>query len=171
MIENMKHLERLLQQHLSLIDNIIHRIEGFIQVNGRRPSILVAKLGYDGHNDEARVIASSFNDVGFDAGISPSFSTHFEVAKQAIDTDVYVIYVVILNDDAYKSLVGALIDCLREMNRKDIMITLGAVVRSEDHQALHDQEVQLIFGPGTRIAEAALKILDLIQKTFSSSSK
>ncbi|CAF3742120.1 unnamed protein product, partial [Rotaria sp. Silwood1] len=151
------------------LKQVTDRVEKFLKIDGRRPRILVAKVGQDGHDRGAKVIASAFSDLGFDVDIGPLFATPSEVALQAIDADVHVVGVSTLGA-GHKTLVPELIKKLNEMGRRDIVITVGGVIPPQDHQQLYDQGVKLIFGPGTRIPEAAIQILDHIEKTFTSST-
>ncbi|UJR25512.1 hypothetical protein I4U23_006858 [Adineta vaga] len=151
------------------LQQVSDRVEKFSKIDGRHPRILVAKVGQDGHDRGAKVIASAFSDLGFDVDIGPLFATPSEVALQAIDADVHVVGVSTLGA-GHKTLVPELIHKLEELGRRDIIVTVGGVVPPQDHQQLYDHGVKLIFGPGTRIPEAALQILDHIEKTFSSST-
>ncbi|CAF1219189.1 unnamed protein product [Rotaria sp. Silwood1] len=151
------------------LKQVTDRVEKFLKIDGRRPRILVAKVGQDGHDRGAKVIASAFSDLGFDVDIGPLFATPSEVALQAIDADVHVVGVSTLGA-GHKTLVPELIKKLNEMGRRDIVITVGGVIPPQDYQQLYDQGVKLIFGPGTRIPEAAIQILDHIEKTFTSST-
>lgn len=149
------------------LKTVIDRVEKFAKVDGRRPRILVAKVGQDGHDRGAKVIASAFSDLGFDVDIGPLFATPSEVALQAIDADVHVVGVSTLGA-GHKTLVPELIKKLKELGRSDIVVTVGGVIPPQDYQQLYDQGVKLIFGPGTRIPEAALQVLNHIESTFSS---
>lgn len=154
------------QKQKDELKHVIQRVEKFAKVEGRRPRILVAKLGQDGHDRGAKVIASAFSDVGFDVDIGPLFATPAEVSLQAIDADVHVVGVSTLGA-GHKTLVPELIEKLKELGRKDILVTVGGVIPPQDYQQLYDHGVKLIFGPGTRIPEAAIQILDQIESTFS----
>ncbi|CAF3749080.1 unnamed protein product [Adineta steineri] len=152
------------------LKQVTDRVEKFAKIDGRRPRILVAKVGQDGHDRGAKVIASAFSDLGFDVDIGPLFATPSEVALQAIDADVHIVGVSTLGA-GHKTLVPELIEKLKELGRSDIIVTVGGVIPPQDYQQLYDQGVKLIFGPGTRIPEAALQILDHVEKTFTSSNK
>ncbi|CAF1382878.1 unnamed protein product [Rotaria sordida] len=152
------------------LQQVIDRVEKFAKIDGRRPRILVAKIGQDGHDRGAKVIASAFSDLGFDVDIGPLFATPSEVALQAIDADVHIVGISTLGA-GHKTLVPELIKKLNELGRRDIVVTVGGVIPPQDHQQLYDQGVKLIFGPGTRIPEAAMQILDHIEKTFTSTNK
>ena len=131
----------------------------FAEWDGRRPRILVAKLGQDGHDRGAKIIATSFADVGFDVDIGPLFQTPEEVARQAAENDVHVIGISSLAG-AHKALVPELIQSLRTIGRADIAVIVGGVIPANDYQALYHEGVMGIFGPGTVIARAAQDILN-----------
>ena len=133
----------------------------FAQHEGRRPRILVAKLGQDGHDRGAKVIATSFADLGFDVDIGPLFQTPQEAARQAIENDVHILGVSSLAG-AHKSLVPKVIDALASFDRDDILVVVGGVIPPQDYQPLYDAGVAGVFGPGTVIAEAATQILELL---------
>jgi methylmalonyl-CoA mutase len=133
----------------------------FAKMRGRRPRILVAKMGQDGHDRGAKVVASSFADLGFDVDIGPLFQTPAEVAKQAMENDVHVIGVSSLAG-GHKTLVPELASALVEIGRPDIKIVSGGVIPPQDYEFLFDQGVIAIFGPGTAIADAAIDILQKI---------
>jgi methylmalonyl-CoA mutase len=134
---------------------------------GRRPRILVAKMGQDGHDRGAKVIASSFADLGFDVDVGPLFQTPDEVARQAIENDVHVLGVSSLAA-GHKTLIPDLIRELQEQGRPDILVVAGGVIPSQDYDFLYDAGVVGIFGPGTRIPEAASDILKLLIEAYSS---
>ncbi|CAG5072066.1 putative methylmalonyl-CoA mutase large subunit [Dyadobacter sp. CECT 9623] len=136
----------------------------FADIEGRRPRILVAKMGQDGHDRGAKVIATSFADLGFDVDIGPLFQTPQEVAQQAAENDVHVIGASSLAA-GHKTLIPELIDALKVIGRADIMVIAGGVIPPQDYQFLYDAGVKGIFGPGTIISVAAQKILtDLMQE-------
>ena len=130
----------------------------FAEWDGRRPRILVAKMGQDGHDRGAKVIATSFADLGFDVDIGPLFQTPEEVARQAAENDVHVIGISSLAG-AHKALVPALIQALQAIGRGDIAVIVGGVIPASDYQTLYNEGVIGIFGPGTVIARAAQDIL------------
>jgi methylmalonyl-CoA mutase len=134
---------------------------------GRRPRILVAKMGQDGHDRGAKVIASSFADLGFDVDVGPLFQTPDEVARQAIENDVHVLGVSSLAA-GHKTLIPELIRELNEQGRPDILVVAGGVIPTQDYDFLYDAGVVGIFGPGTRIPEAASDILKLLLEAYSS---
>ncbi len=135
----------------------------FAKMDGRRPRIMVAKMGQDGHDRGAKVIATSFADLGFDVDITPLFQTPEEVAKQAVENDVHVVGASSLAA-GHKTLVPKLIEELKKYGREDIMVIAGGVIPAQDYQYLYDAGVKGVFGPGTVISIAAQKILkDLME--------
>ena len=138
------------------------KVEQFLKTNGRRPRILVAKLGQDGHDRGAKVIATAFADLGFDVDIGPLFQTPEEAAKQAIENDVHILGVS-TQAAAHKTLVPMLIDCLKQENADNILVVCGGIIPDNDIPELESMGVGAVFGPGTNISKAALKVLDLIQ--------
>ena len=130
----------------------------FAQIEGRRPRILVAKMGQDGHDRGAKVIASGFSDLGFDVDLGPLFQTPQEVAEQAIENDVHLVGVSSLAA-GHKTLIPELISCLRQMGRSDIGVIAGGVIPSKDHEFLKEKGVIALFGPGTILSEAACELL------------
>ena len=139
------------------------RADAFADATGRRPRILVAKMGQDGHDRGAKVIATSFADLGFDVDIGPLFQTPEEAARQAVENDVHVLGVSSLAG-GHKTLVPQVIEALREYGRDDILVIVGGVIPHADYDFLYEQGVAGIFGPGTVIAEAALQILDVLME-------
>jgi len=130
----------------------------FVSYAGRRPRILVAKLGLDGHDRGARVIATAFADLGFDVDIGPLFQSPEEVARQAIENDVHVVGISSLAG-AHRTLVPELMKTLERAQRENIRVVVGGIIPNEDYPLLHESGVHAIFGPGTIIAEAAIAIL------------
>ena len=133
----------------------------FAQLEGRRPRIMVAKLGQDGHDRGAKVIASSFADLGFDVDIGPLFQTPKEAAMQAAENDVHILGISSLAA-GHKSLVPETLDALKAIGREDILVVVGGVIPPKDYDFLYDLGVAAIFGPGTKIARAAIAILQLL---------
>jgi methylmalonyl-CoA mutase len=150
-----------------VLERILARTAQFEQLEGRRPRLLVAKMGQDGHDRGAKVIATGFADMGFDVDVGPLFQTPEETARQAVENDVHVIGVSSLAA-GHMTLVPALQAALRELGRPDIMVVVGGVVPPGDHQALRDMGVAAIFGPGTVLAEAAHAVLDRLAVELSS---
>lgn len=137
------------------------KAEQFSKLEGRRPRIMVAKMGQDGHDRGAKVISTSFADIGFDVDIGPLFQTPKEAAKQAVENDVHVVGVSSLAA-GHKTLVPQIIAELERLGRGDIMVVAGGVIPQQDYDYLYDAGVFGIFGPGTKISTSAIKILDLL---------
>ena len=131
----------------------------FATEKGRRPRIMVAKMGQDGHDRGAKIVATSFADLGFDVDISPLFQTPEEVAKQAIENDVHILGISSLAA-GHKTLVPKIITALKEMGRSDILVIAGGVIPKQDYDFLYEAGVSGIFGPGTIIAKSAIAILE-----------
>ncbi|WP_372783521.1 cobalamin-dependent protein, partial [Litorivivens sp.] len=140
-------------------------IEAFSEKHGRRPRMLVCKMGQDGHDRGAKVIATAFADVGFDIDLSPMFSTPEEVAKQAIENDVHVVGVS-SQAAGHKTLVPALIEELKKQGAGDIIVVAGGVIPKQDYDFLTKAGVKGIFGPGTQIPKAARDVLDAINANY-----
>jgi len=140
------------------ISSATELVEKFAEADGRRPRILVAKMGQDGHDRGQKVIATAFADIGFDVDVGSLFSTPEEVARQAADNDVHVVGVSSLAA-GHLTLVPALRDALAEVGRPDIMIVVGGVIPPDDYDALHEAGATAIFPPGTVIADAAIGLL------------
>ncbi len=135
------------------------KADEFAELEGRRPRIMIAKMGQDGHDRGAKVISTSFADIGFDVDIGPLFQTPKEAAKQAIENDVHILGVSSLAA-GHKTLVPQVIAELKELCREDIMVIAGGVIPKQDYDFLFDAGVSGIFGPGTKIATAAIDILN-----------
>ena len=133
----------------------------FAKQEGRRPRIMIAKMGQDGHDRGAKVVATGYADVGFDVDIGPLFQTPAEAAKQAIENDVHVLGVSSLAA-GHKTLVPQVIEELKKYGREDIMVVVGGVIPAQDYQFLFDAGAVAVFGPGTKISEAAIKILEIL---------
>jgi methylmalonyl-CoA mutase len=138
------------------------RSSEFLKMTGRRPRMLVAKMGQDGHDRGARVIASAFADMGFDVDIGPLFQTPDEVARQAIENDVHVCGISTLAG-GHKTLVPELISKLRDLGHANILVVAGGVIPEQDVQTLKETGVAAVFGPGTVIPTAAMALLDLLE--------
>ena len=149
------------------INKTMAMVEDFVKQEGRRPRILVAKMGQDGHDRGAKVIASGFADLGFDVDMGPLFQTPEEVAKQAIDADVHVVGAS-SQAAGHKTLVPALVHELAKLGAKDKLVVVGGVIPKQDYQFLYDAGASAIFGPGTRIPLAAQEI---IQKILTAKAK
>lgn len=137
------------------------KADEFSKLEGRRPRIMVAKMGQDGHDRGAKVIATSFADIGFDVDIGPLFQTPAEAAKQAVENDVHIVGVSSLAA-GHKTLVPQVIAELKKYGREDIMVVAGGVIPKQDYKFLYDKGVFGVFGPGTKISKAAIDILDLL---------
>ncbi len=133
----------------------------FAEQDGRRPRIMIAKMGQDGHDRGAKVIATSYADLGFDVDIGPLFQTPSEAAKQAVENDVHILGVSSLAA-GHKTLVPQVIEELKKQGREDIMVVVGGVIPKQDYQFLFDAGAVAIFGPGTKISEAAIQILEIL---------
>ncbi|KAG3289597.1 methylmalonyl-CoA mutase, mitochondrial [Ictidomys tridecemlineatus] len=145
------------------ITSAINRVHKFMEREGRRPRLLVAKMGQDGHDRGAKVIATGFADLGFDVDIGPLFQTPREVAQQAVDADVHAVGVSTLAA-GHKTLVPELIKELNALGRPDILVMCGGVIPPQDYEFLYEVGVSNVFGPGTRIPKAAVQVLDDIEK-------
>jgi len=135
----------------------------FAAKEGRRPRIMVVKIGQDGHDRGAKVVATAYADMGFDVDIGPLFQTPAEAAKQAVENDVHILGVSSLAA-GHKTLVPQVIEELKKLGREDIMVIVGGVIPSQDYDFLYKAGVAGIFGPGTKIAEAAIKILNILME-------
>ncbi|MFQ3268928.1 MAG: methylmalonyl-CoA mutase, partial [Flavobacteriales bacterium] len=133
----------------------------FAELEGRRPRIMVAKMGQDGHDRGAKVVSTSFADLGFDVDIGPLFQTPKEAAKQAVENDVHILGVSSLAA-GHKTLVPHVIAELKALGREDIMVVAGGVIPAQDYDYLFEAGVAGVFGPGTVIAEAAAQILEIM---------
>ena len=137
-------------------------MESFAEAEGRRPRMLVVKLGQDGHDRGAHVIATAFADLGFDVDVGPLFQTPAEAAKDAVENDVHVIGVS-SQAAAHKTLVPQLMAELADAGADDVLVVVGGVVPPQDHDVLKGVGVSAVFGPGTNIPEAAERVLDLLR--------
>ena len=137
------------------------KADEFAKKEGRRPRIMIAKMGQDGHDRGAKVVATGYADVGFDVDIGPLFQTPAEAAKQAVENDVHILGVSSLAA-GHKTLVPQVIEELKKYGREDIMVIVGGVIPAQDYQYLFDAGAVAVFGPGTKISEAAITILDVL---------
>ena len=133
----------------------------FAKLEGRQPRIMIAKMGQDGHDRGAKVVATGYADIGFDVDMGPLFQTPAEAAKQAVENDVHVLGVSSLAA-GHKTLVPQVMEELKKLGRDDIMVIVGGVIPAQDYQYLYDQGVVGIFGPGTSVSDAAGKILEIL---------
>ncbi len=150
------------------INRVRSRSETFLEKHGRRPRILVAKMGQDGHDRGQKVIATAFADLGFDVDIGPLFQTPEESAKQAIENDVHIVGASSLAA-GHLTLVPQLKQALRDLGRDDILVVVGGVIPPEDYDALREAGAAAIFGPGTVIADAAFELLDRLDAQLEAS--
>ncbi|MFN2261984.1 MAG: methylmalonyl-CoA mutase [Psychroflexus sp.] len=137
----------------------------FAEKEGRRPRIMIAKMGQDGHDRGAKVVATGYADVGFDVDIGPLFQTPQEAAKQAVENDVHVLGVSSLAA-GHKTLVPEVIAELKKLDREDIMVIVGGVIPSADYKYLFDAGAVAVFGPGSKISDAAIQILEILNDSF-----
>lgn len=144
-----------------LFDRARKLADRFAELEGRRPRIMIAKMGQDGHDRGAKVVATGYADMGFDVDIGPLFQTPEEAARQAVENDVHILGVSSLAA-GHKTLVPQVIKALKSLGREDIMVIVGGVIPHQDYQFLYDAGVAAIFGPGTVIAEAGIKMLELL---------
>jgi methylmalonyl-CoA mutase len=144
----------------------LNRADEFAELDGRRPRIMVAKMGQDGHDRGAKVISTSFADLGFDVDIGPLFQTPEEAARQAVENDVHILGVSSLAG-GHKTLVPQVIDELKKQGREDILVIAGGVIPQQDYDFLYQAGVTAIFGPGTVIPHAAKQILDVLMENYS----
>jgi methylmalonyl-CoA mutase len=149
-------------------DKLKAEIADFARDQGRRPRVMIAKLGQDGHDRGAKVVASAFADLGFDVDIGPLFQTAEECARQAIENDVHAVGVSTLAA-GHKTLVPALLAALRAEGADDVVVFVGGVVPRPDHAFLYDAGVKGIYGPGTPIPASAKDVLEQIKRSLGAS--
>ena len=137
------------------------KAEEFAKMEGRRPRIMVAKMGQDGHDRGAKVVATGYADIGFDVDMGPLFQTPAEAARQAVENDVHILGVSSLAA-GHKTLVPQVIEELDKLGRPDIMVVVGGVIPAQDYQYLYDAGAAAIFGPGTPVSDSAIKMIDLL---------
>eukprot|EP01099_Mayorella_cantabrigiensis_P000591 TRINITY_DN1263_c0_g1_i3.p1 TRINITY_DN1263_c0_g1~~TRINITY_DN1263_c0_g1_i3.p1 ORF type:complete len:423 (+),score=133.57 TRINITY_DN1263_c0_g1_i3:158-1270(+) len=147
------------------VTSINDRVKGFAAKTGRPPRILVAKMGQDGHDRGAKVIASSFADLGFDVDIGPLFQTPAEVARQAVDADVHAVGIS-SQAAGHKTLVPQLVQELKKLGAGDVVVVCGGVIPPQDYPFLFENGVSCIFGPGTEVPKAAGEVLTAIEKNL-----
>ena len=143
------------------VDLIDVELEKFVSLKGRRPRMLVVKMGQDGHDRGAKLIATAFSDLGFDVDIGPLFQTPEEAAVQAVENDVHVIGVSSLAA-GHKTLIPLLMDSLKNNDASDIKVICGGVIPPDDYPLLYELGVSKVFGPGTNIQEAAIEIISIL---------
>ena len=133
----------------------------FAEMTGRRPRIMIAKMGQDGHDRGAKVVATGYADLGFDVDMGPLFQTPEETAKQAVENDVHVVGVSSLAA-GHKTLVPAVIAELKKLGREDILVYVGGVIPHQDYQFLFDAGAIAVFGPGTKVSKSAIQVLEIL---------
>ena len=138
-------------------------VERFAKEEGRRPRVMIAKLGQDGHDRGAKVVATAYADLGFDIDVGPLFQTPEEAARQAIENDVHAVGVSSLAA-GHKTLLPALVAALKAQGGEGIVVFAGGVIPAQDYQFLFDAGAKAVFGPGTRIEDSARKVLEEIRK-------
>jgi methylmalonyl-CoA mutase len=146
---------------MSAITQVRAKVEAFVKLEGRRPRILVAKLGQDGHDRGQQVVASAFADIGFDVDVGPLFQTPEEAAQEAVDNDVHVLGVSSLAG-GHLTLVPQVKQALVQRGRGDVLVIAGGVIPPQDYDELYAKGIDAIFGPGTVISDSAMKILDVL---------
>jgi methylmalonyl-CoA mutase len=143
--------------------SVQQEVENFAQSAGRRPRMLVCKLGQDGHDRGAKAIATAFADIGFDVDIGPLFQTPEEAVREAIENDVHVIGIS-SQAAGHKTLVPQVIEGLKQQGIEDIIVICGGVIPPQDHDELKEQGVAAIYGPGTNILQSAREVLEIIRQ-------
>ena len=139
--------------------------DDFAKKEGRRPRIMIAKMGQDGHDRGAKVVATAYADMGFDVDMGPLFQTPEETARQAVENDVHIIGMSSLAA-GHKTLLPQLIAELKKLGREDIIVICGGVIPAQDYEFLYEHGATAIFGPGTKIPEAAIQIMEEVNKRF-----
>jgi len=144
------------------VTSIRKRVEGFANAHGRRPRMLVTKMGQDGHDRGAKIIATAFADIGFDIDLGAMFQTPTEVAREALENDVHLVGIS-TQAGGHKTLVPELIKALRDQDAGDVAVICGGVIPARDYDFLKSAGVAGIYGPGSHIPTAAAEILDLLE--------
>ncbi|HQS65002.1 MAG TPA: cobalamin-dependent protein, partial [Acidovorax defluvii] len=147
-------------------DKLKAEINEFAETQGRRPRVMIAKLGQDGHDRGAKVVATAFADLGFDVDMGPLFQTPEECARQAIENDVHAVGVSTLAA-GHKTLVPAIIQSLKDQGADDIIVFVGGVIPAQDYEHLYEAGVKGIYGPGTPIPASAKDVLEQIRKAVA----
>ena len=148
-----------------IVEQVRQSTDEFAEREGRRPRILVAKMGQDGHDRGSKVIATAYADMGFDVDVGPLFQTPEETAKQAVENDVHIVGMSSLAG-GHKTLLPKLVEELKKLGREDIIVICGGVVPVQDYEFLYEHGAFAIFGPGTKIPETAIKIMEEVNKRF-----
>ena len=143
-------------------DKARQAVQDFALQEGRQPRIMVAKMGQDGHDRGAKVVATGYADLGFDVDVGPLFQTPEETAKQAVENDVHILGISSLAA-GHMRLVPNVINALRDLGRRDIMVVVGGVIPEDDHKALYESGVVAIYGPGTNLSQAALELIEILK--------
>jgi len=155
---------------VEVIEALRKRTGQFQEKEGRRPRILVTKMGQDGHDRGIKVIATGFADLGFDVDISPMFQTPDEAARMAVENDVHVVGVS-SQVAAHKTLVPRLVEALKQQGGEDILVVVGGIIPPKDYDFLYKAGAAGIFGPGTAVTEAANQVLNALEKSLSQATK
>ena len=145
------------------LDSLRERTEDFLNKHGRRPRILVSKMGQDGHDRGLKVIATAYADIGFDVDIGPLFQTPEEAAKMAIENDVHIVGAS-SQTAGHKTLVPGLVEELKKQGGDDIIVVAGGIIPPGDYDYLYERGVQAVFGPGTSVIDSANRTLQLIEE-------
>jgi len=148
-----------------VVEQVRRMTDEFAEREGRRPRILIAKMGQDGHDRGSKVIATAYADMGFDVDVGPLFQTPEETARQAVENDVHIVGMSSLAG-GHKTLLPKLVEELKKLGREDIIVICGGVVPVQDYEFLYEHGAVAIFGPGTKIPETAVKIMEEVNKRF-----
>ena len=149
----------------NMVNDVRKMTDDFAESEGRRPRIMIAKMGQDGHDRGAKVVATAYADMGFDVDVGPLFQTPEETAKQAVENDVHVVGMSSLAA-GHKTLLPQLIEELKKLGRQDIIVIVGGVIPHQDYDFLYKNGASAIFGPGTKIPDAGKKLMELIKERF-----
>ena len=144
-----------------MFDEACALTEKFAQQEGRRPRIFIAKMGQDGHDRGAKVVATGYADCGYDVDMGPLFQTPAEAAREAVENDVHIVGASSLAA-GHLTLIPQLIEELKKLGREDIMVVAGGVIPAQDYDALYKAGVAAIFGPGTPVAKSAIEMMKLM---------
>jgi methylmalonyl-CoA mutase len=148
-----------------LFEQVRKMTDEFAKEEGRRPRIMIAKMGQDGHDRGAKVVATAYADMGFDVDVGPLFQTPEETAQQAVENDVHIVGMSSLAA-GHKTLLPQLIEELKKLGREDIIVICGGVIPAQDYDFLYEHGASAIFGPGTKIPVAGIKIMELVKERF-----
>lgn len=153
-------------QNMDEIEAVRALTDRFAEEEGRRPRILIAKMGQDGHDRGAKVVATAYADMGFDVDVGPLFQTPAETARQAVENDVHIIGMSSLAA-GHKTLLPQLMEELKQLGREDIIVIAGGVIPAQDYDFLYEHGASAIFGPGTQLPKAATTIMEELFKRYS----